>query len=713
MVATRKCIDCGFTKSKSDYSKAQWSKKRDGCFASKCKNCVASPHDAATAPTHESDSITPSGSDIGDSSSNANDINEALGRFAIANANTTNSAISNNSNRYAIATQKAQKEYEDQVKRKCVGCGDTGDPASGTKSKKRCTACKAVYYCGRTCQINHRPDHKLFCNFIKDQRVGGDNEDSLPYFCHECQELFTTLSQLTYHKKNRINCNLDINGEKDDSSDVSDDDFSLPGSAKEDILNEILADIDVIETLHLKDHDDATFFDATTRRSTTNVDLMENLEWHKKHWNLCYCREEQLEEIRQGIVYADWKKKDYIAPRNVDGDNEECVLCDAGMELDGDGTCYDGEAYRANRLACCGARYCHKKQHRESLPASCPSCRSPLLTSENASKDNLLRHAEHGKTWAQLELAERYNKVHPSVADSAADGNDYEDRRNYYENIAIRWARKASDCGNVLASIFLAQICHNGGIRTSEHSWSTFYEMSERTMLMKRAADTGDISSIAKYADRASYFTTKEETLRYWTLCAHQSNDNKDLGRAYNILGEDCENTGGGEERQLYLFEQGALNGNAAAMAGLVYVINNICTSRFGSCSFTKYSQLPKMYYWAQKSAEAGCREGLAVLDEVERQHIINEKCACLDIGLCVNKNKRRGTRGNKGLIPCERCGTVFFCSNTCRVAYDEIVGHTEDCCSCSYCKINGPYMGFANWRRPCGSGGSVPMTWE
>ena len=301
------------------------------------------------------------------------------------------------------------------------------------------------------------------------------------------------------------------------------------------------------------------------------------------------------------------------------------------------------------------------------------------------------------------------------VVDDAVETGDYDDRVHYYENNAIEWARKASDLGNVLASIFLAQICHGGGIRTGEYSWSTFYEMSERTMLMKRAADTGDYKSIARYAERANMMTTREETLKYWTLCAHQSNDVKDVGRAYNLLAEDCESTGGveEEERQLYLYEQGALNGNAAAMAGLVYILNNISTARYGSCSFTKYSQLPKMYYWAKKSAEAGCREGTAVLDQVRRHQIVNDKCACLDIGLCVNKNKRRGAQGKKELIPCERCEAVFFCSNICREAFDEVVGHKEDCCSCTFCKVNGPYMGFANWRRPCGSGGSVPMTWN
>lgn len=42
----------------------------------------------------------------------------------------------------------------------CSACGKTGD---GLKS---CAGCKCVYYCGVTCQKNHRNDHKIDCKRI-------------------------------------------------------------------------------------------------------------------------------------------------------------------------------------------------------------------------------------------------------------------------------------------------------------------------------------------------------------------------------------------------------------------------------------------------------------------------------------------------------------------------------------------------------------------
>jgi len=43
----------------------------------------------------------------------------------------------------------------------CASCGKTGE------GLKRCTACKSVWYCGVTCQIDHRKAHKKECKRIK------------------------------------------------------------------------------------------------------------------------------------------------------------------------------------------------------------------------------------------------------------------------------------------------------------------------------------------------------------------------------------------------------------------------------------------------------------------------------------------------------------------------------------------------------------------
>ena len=43
----------------------------------------------------------------------------------------------------------------------CASCGKTGG------NLKRCTACRSVWYCGVTCQIDHRKAHKKECKRIK------------------------------------------------------------------------------------------------------------------------------------------------------------------------------------------------------------------------------------------------------------------------------------------------------------------------------------------------------------------------------------------------------------------------------------------------------------------------------------------------------------------------------------------------------------------
>ena len=43
----------------------------------------------------------------------------------------------------------------------CASCGKTGG------NLKRCTACKSVWYCGVTCQIDHRKAHRKECKRIK------------------------------------------------------------------------------------------------------------------------------------------------------------------------------------------------------------------------------------------------------------------------------------------------------------------------------------------------------------------------------------------------------------------------------------------------------------------------------------------------------------------------------------------------------------------
>lgn len=424
-------------------------------------------------------------------------------------------------------------------------------------------------------------------------------------------------------------------------------------------------------------------------------EMLKNLAKQKHHWNLCYQREELREKIRLKTLDAEWRKHDMLKAVNLDGDNVTCALCDSCMPLDG-----ESGFYRANRLFCCGIRYCLRRCHMKDMPDICPGCNSVPIISREASKENLLCHAEGGKTWAQLELAERYVTFHSSVKGEEADKLHDDDRRSYYEDKAIEWARKASDSGNIHAIIFLANNCYKGSI----------YDVPERFILKKRAADTGDPKNIEEYAEHANMFVSREEALKYASLCVYHSVDEKALGRAYGTLGDDCENTCGAQERQLYLFEQGAMHENHSAMVGFAYCLNNSSIARYGSTDFAKYSQLPKIYYWAKKAAETQLKEALELLENVELHHIDSDKCACLGIGLCCSDENRSTVRQKKctsmsrkqTLFPCERCETVYYCSEQCRVRYDAVVGHKKDCCDCADCKTNGPYMGFADWKRQC-----------
>jgi hypothetical protein len=164
---------------------------------------------------------------------------------------------------------------------------------------------------------------------------------------------------------------------------------------------------------------------------------------------------------------------------------------------------------------------------------------------------------------------------------------------------------------------------------------------------------------------------SRDDALQYASLCIYHSIDEKSLGSAYCTLAEDCENSGGAEERQLYLYEQGAMKGNHRAMVGFAYCLNNSAIARYGSTDFTKYNQLPKIYHWAKKAAETQGREATELLENIEKHHVDSDKCACLDIGLCCSSEKKSTTRQRKNkrgcqkksLFPCERCRTAYYCS--------------------------------------------------
>jgi hypothetical protein len=60
----------------------------------------------------------------------------------------------------APTTQKTNGSMTDEVATMCANCGK-GEELKATL--KTCNACKLVKYCGRDCQIAHRPQHKNAC----------------------------------------------------------------------------------------------------------------------------------------------------------------------------------------------------------------------------------------------------------------------------------------------------------------------------------------------------------------------------------------------------------------------------------------------------------------------------------------------------------------------------------------------------------------------
>ena len=224
---------------------------------------------------------------------------------------------------------------------------------------------------------------------------------------------------------------------------------------------------------------------------------------------------------------------------------------------------------------------------------------------------------------------------------------------------------------------------------------------------MKRAADTGDSKALLQYAEYAgNWIEPRSEAVKYWTITAYCTGD-RERATAYRRLAEELEREQASipPERILYLYEQASMpvnrgeNGDPVAQARFAYCLNNQSVARFGSDNFPKYSQLPKMMFWAKLSARAGCREGIDLLKEIEDR--AEGVCECLQYGQCCSSdNERKKIIKNEqkpDLFPCKCCGTVFFCDDKCRVLFD-MIGHVEDCCDCADCTRGRGKVGFADW---------------
>ena len=657
-MASRVCSCCNKSLAKSSYSTNQWSKKKDsdGNRRSKCKNCVAGLH------------------------STKHDV--------IGGADKKLSAV--------ITTGMAQVTLEEKVEKQSeLMCGACGKTDNGLKL---CTGCKCVRYCNRDCQVAHRQDHKDACKFIVEMREENGGED--PIVCHDCLRVFTTETQLKYHRELKISCVVETD---DDDSSVE---REMLEDQEDDLLNTLL-EIEICE-IKLSDVDNGE-------------DIMEHLNLQRGHWFLCYRRESILEELRMEKVTAEWTDKEAIRAEHIDNDNVQCVLCTANMPFDGEDvsaghefhTGFDNvpntpQFFRAKRLYRSGARYC-PNHTKHDFALDCKEVPVDLQDASDAEidtcREHLLRHAKDGQSWAQLEIAE-----HPEFMQTCEDNTDH----YYHENEAIKWACKAADAGNIHAIIFLSKICHSGRITTAsnEHgaySWKPFYDIPEREKLMKRAADTGDFKALLHYAEYAGkWIEPRSEAIKYWTITAYCAED-REQAIAYRRLAEELERDEASvpPERILYLYEQASMprnrgeNGDPVAQARFAYCLNNQSTARFGSDDLPRFSELPKMMFWAKLSAGAGCREGIDLLKELQDRG--KGTCACSHYEKCCllsdkkRKSKTKNEQRQPDLFPCNRCGAVFFCSDKCRVLFDTI-GHVEDCCDCADCVKGGGKMGLFDW---------------
>ena len=71
-----------------------------------------------------------------------------------------------------LGSMAMTKSDAEQTKQ-CASCGKAGD------ALKRCTACKSVWYCGVSCQIDHRKAHKKECKRIKKELEASCGTDAV------------------------------------------------------------------------------------------------------------------------------------------------------------------------------------------------------------------------------------------------------------------------------------------------------------------------------------------------------------------------------------------------------------------------------------------------------------------------------------------------------------------------------------------------------
>lgn len=456
---------------------------------------------------------------------------------------------------------------------------------------------------------------------------------------------------------------------RDSESELSENESDLDSEKMDrDVLDCIRHDLENIEEVMEELDEDEDFF--------------ETLRMKKRRWETKYLLEQQLEEIRTKEVVKDWEKTSRIYPEktNIDDDNVECPICNKKMPLDGEehdpsgadsiDSCYDPEPFKSERFFCCGARFC--PSHVDSrIKPDCPACKKSLPTSvtDEYIQNKLLIHAAEGKNWAKYMLAEGYNR---GIIESELDRTERLEQ-------SIHWARLAADSGYVNALVLMSTMCFLGlgeGLPETK---------KERMHYMKKAADCGNRWSLLRYAKFCLQNDEEHHGTRYLTI-ATELGDDKIRAEAFYLLAEIAEkDKSTPSERLLYLYEQASnplsdpagKDGDPLAQHKFSELLYDISNNLYGSYDLPGFSPLPKMMYWAKKSASRGCYNGEEFLSMI-KETVSTECMGCkYNGGSKTNRKKRRGKA--KKLFPCKRCGAVYFCSDKCRIHLDSI-GHLEDC---------------------------------
>jgi TPR repeat protein len=257
----------------------------------------------------------------------------------------------------------------------------------------------------------------------------------------------------------------------------------------------------------------------------------------------------------------------------------------------------------------------------------------------------LLRRAEAGESWAQLELAHclKYGKgIAVDSCQSAA------------------WYKLAADQGNVSAMVCYGEYLTYGG-RANQQQAKAY---------VNRAARQGMAS--AQFA--MSSFTPPQQRGTNWDehnmwvlLAAAQGN-----AAAALDLGMACEEGKYGirssDHAAIYWMRQAATRGFLSAGNRLASCLIRAKTKVFGAPDVVGYSAMPEAFFWFKSPLRSVDPDTGRPWSNADFE-VISKMCGC-----CSKK-----ATSTVVMKRCARCQAIGYCSQDCQVRHWKL-GHKTDC---------------------------------